>query len=150
MKKETKQIGFQLSGIKTEQFATFEENYSAKKETELGIGLQFKLDEQGRHIGAFLRFEFIQVKKVFLKIEISCHFQIEEKSWKTIMHANDKKLVIPKEFLAHLAMLTTGTIRGVLFAKTEGTAFSNFIIPTLNVAELISEDAAFERNEETN
>jgi len=150
MKKDTKQISFQLSGIRTEQFATFEENYSAKKETELGIGLQFKLDEQGRHIAAFLRFDFIQVKKVFLKIEISCHFQIEDKSWKTFIQDNDKKLVLPKEFLAHLAMITTGTSRGVLFAKTEGTAFSNFIIPTLNVTELISEDAVFESNEKTN
>jgi hypothetical protein len=41
-------------------------------------------------------------------------------------------------------MLTTGTSRGVLFAKTEATQFSKFIVPTLNVTEMIKEDASFD------
>ncbi len=53
-------------------------------------------------------------------------------------------MVVSKGFLAHLAMITTGTARGVLFAKTEATQFSKFIIPTLNVAEMIKEDASFD------
>jgi hypothetical protein len=53
-------------------------------------------------------------------------------------------LIVPKGFLAHLAMITTGTSRGVLFAKTEATPFSKFIIPTLNVSEMIYEDAIFD------
>jgi hypothetical protein len=46
--------------------------------------------------------------------------------------------------MAHLAMITTSTCRGVLFAKTEGTEFYKFIIPTLNVTGMINEDAEFE------
>lgn len=144
MKKEKKQVAFKLSGIKTEQFAIFEEHYKAKQESDLGTSLHFKLNQQARQIGAFIGFDFIQTKNVFLKIEISCHFQIEKKSWETFIHEKGKKLIVPKEFLAHLAMITTGTSRGVLFAKTEGTVFSSFIIPTLNVAEMIPEDASFE------
>jgi hypothetical protein len=84
------------------------------------------------------------VKKVFLKIQVSCHFTIEENSWTSFIQNENKKLVVPKEFLAHLAMITTGTTRGVLFAKTEATPFSKFIVPTLNVAEMIKEDASFD------
>jgi len=144
MKKDNTQVGFILQGIKTEQFAIFEENFVPKKETGLGTELQFKLDEKGKQIGVFLDFEFLQGKKVFLKIQVSCHFKIEESSWNNFIKKKESKLVVPKGFLAHLAMISTGTTRGVLFAKTEATSFSKFIVPTLNVAEMISEDASFE------
>ncbi|HOH74159.1 MAG TPA: hypothetical protein PKW38_00095 [Paludibacteraceae bacterium] len=142
MKKENTQVGFALKGIKTEQFAIFEENYSPKKETSLGTELQFKLDQNNKQIAVFLGFEFLQGKKVFLKIQVSCHFKIEESSWNSLIQEN--KLIVPKGFLAHLAMITTGTSRGVLFAKTEATPFSTFIVPTLNVAEMIKEDVSFD------
>jgi hypothetical protein len=142
MKKDNTQVGFALQGIKTEQFAIFEENYAPKKETGLGTELQFKLDQKNKQIGVFLGFEFMQGKKVFLKIVVSCHFKIEESSWTSFLQENS--LTVPKGFLAHLAMITTGTTRGVLFAKTEATPFSKFIVPTLNVAEMIKEDASFE------
>lgn len=142
MKKENTQVVFALKGIKTEQFAIFEENYSPKKATSLGTELQFKLDQNNKQIAVFLGFEFLQGKKVFLKIQVSCHFKIEESSWSSLIQEN--KLIVPKGFLAHLAMITTGTSRGVLFAKTEATPFSTFIVPTLNVAEMIKEDVLFD------
>jgi hypothetical protein len=142
METENKEIGFALQGIKTEQFAIFEENYAPKKEIGLGAGLQFKLDKTNKQIGVFLGFEFMQGKKVFLKIQVSCHFKFEENSWSSFIQEN--KLIVPKGFLTHLAMITIGTARGVLFAKTEGTSFSKYIIPTINVAEMIKEDVFFE------
>lgn len=144
MKKDNTQVGFALFGIKTEQFAIFEENYTPKKETVLSAELQFKLDQKTKQMGIFFGFEFLQGKKVFLKIQVSCHFKIEEKSWDSFVQKKRSKLVVPKGFLDHLAMITIGTTRGVLFAKTESTPFSNFIIPTLNVEEMIAEDAAFD------
>ena len=143
MKKENIQVGFELQGIKTEQYAVFEEHYSSKKETQLSTDIQFKIDQQNRQIGVFIGFEFKQGKKVFLKILVSCHFKIEENSWITFLQSQHK-VVVPKGFLAHLAMITTGTARGVLFAKTESTTFSKFMVPTLNVVEMITEDASFD------
>ncbi len=142
MEKENNSLGFALQGIKTEQFAIFEENYSPKKDIGLGTGLQFKIDSLNKQIGSFLSFEFIQSKKVFLKIQVSCHFKIEENAWNSFIQKD--KLVVSKGFLAHLAMITTGTTRGVLFAKTEGTVFSKYIVPTINVAEMIQKDASFD------
>jgi hypothetical protein len=144
MEKETKSVGFALTGIKTEQFAIFDKNYAPKKETDLGTELQFKLDQSNKQIAVFIEFEFMQVKKIFLKIQVSCHFKINDDSWETFVNLNQGKIIIPKGFLSHIAMITTGTTRGVLFAKTEATQFSKFIIPTLNVAEMIQEDATFE------
>lgn len=144
MEKENIQIGFILQSIKTEQYAIFEDNFTPKKETNLGTELQFKLDQKNNLIGVFIGFEFLQNKKVFLKIQVSCHFKVSETSWNNFIQQRESKLVVPKGFLAHLAMITTGTTRGVLFAKTENTLFSKFIVPTLNVSEMIPEDAAFD------
>ena len=140
--KDNSSIGFAISSIKTEQFAIFEENYSSKKETELSTELQFKLEHSNKHVGVYVSFEFIQGKKILIKIQISCYFRIDENSWKEFEMEN--KIIIPKGFLAHLAMITTGTSRGILFAKTEATPFAKFIIPTINIAEMITENAVFD------
>lgn len=144
MTQENISFDFNLQGIKTEQFAVFEESYKAVDDTSLGTQLQFKIDRENKLVGCFLGFEFVEEKKVFLKIVVSCHFKIMDDSWNKFVKLDSKKIVIPKEFLSHLAMITTGTTRGVLFAKTETTPFSKFIIPTLNVKEMIAEDATFD------
>jgi hypothetical protein len=140
---KTTSVEFQLKGIKTEQFAILANQYSSTRETGFQTQFQFKIHAPSQQIGVFGVFEFAQGKQVFMKIEISCHFLIAASSWNSFKQS-ENKLLIPKDFMAHLAMITTGTCRGVLFAKTEGTEFSKFIIPTLNVTEMIKEDAEFE------
>lgn len=141
MDTEQKRIEFKLQGIKTEQFAILEENFSSEKEISLAANLQFKINSKNKQMGVFLGFEFIQEKTVLLKIIVSCHFKIEDLAWNSLI--DEDKIIFPKDFLAHLAMITTGTARGVLFAKTEDTPFAKYIIPTLNVAELVEKDVSF-------
>jgi hypothetical protein len=141
---EQKKVGFVLQAIKTEQFAILVENLSNKKPLELGSQLQFKFDQKQNLIGVEIGFEYIQSKKVLLKIVVSCHFKIEVDSWQSFLIIQEGKLVVPKGFLAHLAMITVGTARGVLHAKTESTDFSKFIIPAINVIEMIPDDAVID------
>lgn len=142
MKKEDS-VGFLLKRIHTEQFALFEENFNEDTKVNFNIQIQFKLDRQNKMIGIFTGFTFEQEQKPFLKIEISCHFKIDENSWNNFIEDKKAKIIIPKGFLAHLTMISVGTARGVLFAKTEGSSFSNFIIPAINVVEIIETDAVF-------
>ena len=37
-------------------------------------------------------------------------------------------------------MIAVGTARGILHAKTEATKFNQFLIPPINVVELIKDD----------
>lgn len=137
-------IAFNLDGIKTEQFAILEENYSDKKKSvDFGTGIQFMIDSESKFVGSVVRISFDQGKKSFLKIDVSCHFKIEDDSWNTFINKKQQTLTIPKGFLAHLAMITVGTLRGILFAKTEGTIFNKFIIPTIDVASMIEKDETF-------
>ncbi len=125
-----------------EQFAVFEDAYLPDNRTNVITNLQFRIDGDNRLIGVFPGFEFTQEEKVFLKIEVSCHFKIRDESWNSFLAEN--QLRVPRDFMAHLAMITVGTARGVLFAKTEGSSFSRFILPAINVKEMIPEDVVIQ------
>jgi hypothetical protein len=59
---------------------------------------------------------------------------------------NTKTIILPKGFVRHLAVLTVGTVRGILHTKTEGTDSNKFVLPTINVADMISDDAVLKFN----
>ena len=138
---ENESIGFALAAIKTEQFALFEEKYSSKKELNITTSLEFKINEEQKIIGVFATFTFEQAKKTFIKIQVSCHFTIEPNAWKSF--TKEGLIVFPKNLMGHLTILTIGTSRGVLHGKTEGTAFNKFILPTININQLVDKDAEF-------
>lgn len=142
MKKESP-INFLLKHIRTEQYALIESVFNESEKINLNTNINFKINSKTNQVGSFVGFTFDQNKNVFLKIQVSCHFKIEEKSWKAFANSASTEIIIPKGFLAHLASITVGTARGVLFAKTDGTSFNKYIIPTINVAEIIKKDAKF-------
>ncbi len=144
MKKEPKPIPFSLQGIQTEQFAVFEEHYDAKAKVALSHTIQFRLEEIPKQVIVSIAFQFVQRKQTFLKIQVSCVFKIQDAAWGLLLEAHPREVRLPRTLIAHLALLTVGTTRGILFAKTEATPFSKFILPTLNLAETIQEDAVFE------
>jgi hypothetical protein len=137
-------IGFKLQNIKTEQFAILEENYKQEKPIDLTTSIAFKINPEKMQIGVFAKFEFSQTKSIFLKIELSCHFELKKQSWDKLKKEENTKLEVPKDFLAHLLIITVGTTRGVLFAKTENTPYHQFIIPSLDINEMVDKDAVFD------
>lgn len=144
MKKDKHAVNFSLFRIKTEQFAVFNHQHTSHKETALNTELQFKLDHINQAIAAFVSFDFAQGKKVFLKIQVSCHFTIEPSTWANLFDAKTEQLTVPQEFLTHIATITADTSRGILFAKTESTPYATFMIPTLDIEAMVIEDAVFD------
>lgn len=134
-------VGFILNSIKTEQYAIIEDAYSEKRKTNFKAGVQFKVNRKNRQVGVYVTFSFEQNKKVFLTIQVSGHFAIKPSSWEE--SCTKDKIIFPKKFMTHLAMLVIGTARGVLHAKTEGTFFNKFLVPTINVIELVKENVEF-------
>ena len=147
-KREKKDIiSFNLISLKTEQFATFEDKYNSNSEPFIETTLELKIDPINKHIGVFVGFDFISEKDIFITIKISCGFKIIEDSWKKFLSKEKKEVIIPKGFAQHISMISIGTARGVLFEKLENTKFSQFIIPTQNVGDLIKEDVVFKIDE---
>ena len=141
---ETKNnIGFGLRKVTTEQFAIIESSFEEGKPIELKVGLRFGINNENKIISTFFSTNLIQEKAPFLLLEVGCHFNITENAWLSFLNDNKSEIVIPKGFISHLAMLTIGTARGVLHSKTESTTFNQFLLPTLNVNELVQNDVIF-------
>jgi len=138
---KNKQIGFQLINITTEQFATIPDAFDKSiKEITFSVNIDFGVNKEERVIASVVKIQFEQKKSTFLIIEISNHYNIEQSGWDEMNKDDKNKLIIPKDFATHLLILTIGTLRGVLHAKTENTEFNQFVLPTLNISELIQSD----------
>ncbi len=134
-------IGFQWKGIRVEQFALFEDALTKESKVDLSTNLEFGINDIHQQLSAFIGFEFKQKKRLIIKLAVSCHFDIELNDWNRCIVGN--KIVFPKDFLLHLAIATGGTARGILFAKTENSNFSKFILPTLIIDEVLTQDVSF-------
>ena len=134
-------LGFALKRITTEQFATFSEYLDINKEAQVGHSFQFSLNPQLQQVGVFASFDFKQHSSVIMKIVVSCHFGIGNNAWNSFVEGNSVRL--PLDFATNLFAITAGTTRGVLSSKTEHTPFSKFILPLLDVQNIITSDVIF-------
>lgn len=143
MTEEKNKIGFALKKITTEQFAIIESSYKEGDVVDLKAGLRFGINFDNKIISVIFSTSLIQEKSPFLIIEVGCHFKITAEAWDSFYNESKTDLVVPRGFIGHLVMLTIGTTRGVLHSKTENTPFNSFLLPTLNVNELVKEDVVF-------
>ncbi len=129
--------------ISTEQFAIIEDGFNEKGNLIVQTSLRYAADEKNKLIVVFSSFSFESEQKPFLIIEASCQFKITDDAWLNMLEHESNILKVPKGFLSHLAVLTIGTTRGILHARTEGTCFNKYVVLTVNVTEIIKEDAIF-------
>lgn len=146
MANQVKSVGFSLIKVTTEQFAIIEEGFDDKGKIRLNTSMRFSADENQKYIAVYTSFVFDSNDKPFLLIEASCHFSIQDNAWSEMFNNELNTLIVPKGFVSHLAMLTVGTSRGILHAKTEGTCYNKYVLPVINVTQIIKEDATFSFN----
>jgi len=145
---EKKQVTFGLRKISTEQFAIIENAFDKGKENiEFGNALRFGFNIEKRIVTVFLSVTFNQDKRPFLILEIGCFFEIIKEHWDKLYNTDLGELKLPIELARHLVMLSMGTLRGVLHAKVENTPYNMFILPTINVTELVTEDIVIKTND---
>lgn len=135
---------FRLSEVNTVQFAILE-NFFDKNYAKISIGtnIEFGIKPINNSIIVFTKFQLKHAKNPFIIIETSCVFNIEKNTWNSLEKID--KIILPREFITYLAMVSVGTARGVLHAKTENTMFNQFCLPTINVEKLINADAVFRK-----
>nr|NQU91572.1 hypothetical protein [Bacteroidota bacterium] len=140
MTTKVKNLSFQLASISTEQFAMLADSVMDPNDVRIGTHLRYGSHNVEKIISIFTLFKFESKEKPFIQIEVGCHFRIEDKSWDTMYNDQKKQLVAPKGFMLQLSVLTVGTCRGVLHAKTEGTPLNKYFLPTLDISPMVNED----------
>ena len=127
---------FRMEQIKIDQFAILSNETSGnlRLETNLGIGANKELQS----ISVQLMIKYHEKEETKLLLQISCYFSVHPKDWEEFVKTD--KVILPKGFLAHLAMHTFGTARGILYCKAEDTPYQKFILPPTNVEMMIERD----------
>lgn len=142
-KEKTKGVRFALRNITTEQFALLEDVKIDDSKIKIETNLRFGANDKEKLIAVFANFSFESESKPFIVIEVGCHFLIENSAWFEMLDEESNSLKVPKGFMSHLSMITVGSTRGVLHTKTENTCFNKYVLPTINVADMIKKDAVF-------
>jgi hypothetical protein len=136
-------IGFSLRKLTTQQFAIIEDVFKEGENVEMKTSVNFGIDTSKKMIAVYFNVKFLQKNTAFLLLETASHFHIHEDSWSAFENSDKTELIVPKGFISHLVMLSIGTTRGVLHSKTENTVYNKFLLPTINVINLIKEDTKF-------
>ncbi|MGB3587328.1 MAG: hypothetical protein WBA23_12350 [Tunicatimonas sp.] len=145
MKEEkASKIGFLLSNIRTLEFATIDSAYQEGSPADLKFNFGFGVLEEAKWLvcDAIVEFHFNECP--FIIIKVRCEFEVDSEAWDSYVDHKRHTITFPGKFLQHLAVLTTGTTRGVLHAKTENTKFNQIILPTLNITDIVSEPITFD------
>ncbi|WP_296620801.1 hypothetical protein [Marivirga sp.] len=142
-----KKVSFAVRSIKTDEFATITNSYKEGEDVNIEAGYGFGINSDENTVMVKFSAMFKCQERPFIILKLHCDFDVDPKSFDNFRNIKTNKLVIPKGFLTHLTVLTVGTARGVLHAKLDNTEFDNFILPTLNVSEILKEDLEFVTNE---
>ena len=134
-------IGFRMFSIKVNQFAILEKELP-QKDVSLDTSLSYGFTPLKPEACITIKVELAQEDKPLVILETSCFFEIKKEDWDSL--CKDGKIIIPRDLVAHFAMHAVGTMRGILFSKTEGTPFCQFILPPINVSEKITEDVVMD------
>ena len=146
MAKTKKSVGFSLAKIKTEQFAIIKDAFTEGPDVGLDLGVQFGLNVENKILSVLFKSKLLQNKNPFLVLEVGSYFNIDKTSWEGFINKEANTITFPKGFITHLVVITIGTSRGVLHSKTENTFFNQFVLPTINVNELIKGDVILSMN----
>ncbi|WP_419212582.1 hypothetical protein ACNR9Q_00290 [Maribacter sp. X9] len=134
-------LGFAFIGLHTNSFAQIEAAHKKTGETDLITALGYGIDVEDHTITCTAKFSFEKKKdQPFLILELEGFFEINKNDFVEKVKQPDNSFLITKDLATHFAVLMIGSARGVLHAKTEGTIFNQYLLPTMDVKNMIIED----------
>jgi hypothetical protein len=125
---------FKVSKIAINQFAILQ-NQLPSLGIELSTELSFQHSIDSKQIACIADFRFKAEANTILVLSCQCNFAIHTEDW-TNFETNGE-LNIPNSLLEVLASQTISISRGILFCKTEGTAFNSLMLPPINVGKMM-------------
>ncbi len=124
------------------QFATFEENYNEDaSEIEISCKFIFAYNFGQNIVCCSNMVSFMKKETPIMKANLDVYFSINPSSVSEL--TEDNAIVLSPELQAQFASLAYGTMRGVIFTKTIGTALNNIIIPPNDVMSIIKQPVRF-------
>ncbi|MCF8258281.1 MAG: hypothetical protein K9J06_12045 [Flavobacteriales bacterium] len=139
-KKKDVPFGFAIVGITTDQFSINTEGFDPKEKMDLTVLPKFNFSKTQQLVGVRFKVTFSQKDCQVIVLEVTCHFRLAPDTWSSIMDEEEGKLTIPLNRALHLGTVTLGTVRGVLHARLAGSPFAHFVLPAINLIEMVKAD----------
>lgn len=139
-----KSLAYQYAKMEIEQFAFFEENYKEGSDIGFNNMVQFAFDTKQCIIRCNITVNMESEGKPLLKSSFNNYFLIKEDSLQSLL--DDGKYVFPVNVLVQFASLSYGSLRGVIFAKTQGTKLNSIVLPPYYMNEIIKEPLVIQKN----
>lgn len=133
-------IRFSFQKIVTEQYAVIDGIFVPGEPITFTNSLEYNFSQDEPVIKLVGNFSFLQHKKTFVKLSVSCFFRIHEDDWKSIYNEAEAKFVLAKNPALHLGSLVVSLARGVLHAKTENQPFNFVVLPPVNLHDIITDN----------
>lgn len=141
---DNKPIGFAIDNFRIKQFATLPGYDSEQEEYNLSLQINFSVDPTKKILGTSLTANFLSKSgEPFIICTVEGLFTVDPESWENLLNETRDVYIIPVHLARHLSVITTGTLRGVLLTRVIDSApeYASFILPTINLTEIIEEDA---------
>jgi len=135
----TKKIPYRIESLKTEQFAMFPESFKEKERIQISTKFEFQINNDRNKIKCISEFVYSHESDVLLKLVLNSIFNIADEGKENLI----KEKKIPVDFLRYMATIVTGTARGVIHSKTEGTLLNKCVLPPIDLTKVIKEDYKF-------
>ena len=130
-------IRFRMAKINVDQFAILADK-APYEGVSYSVGIGFNVAANASRIACVFTIDFTFSERPILKLSITCEFDVHEEDWNN--HIKDDTLSISKEELGFFSNQTVGTARGILFCKTENSDFRDYILPPINLTDILDED----------
>lgn len=143
MEKREVQISYRIVKAETKQFAIFPDKLKVGEEIKINAQFNFAANVEERSLACTSTINYMQNDQVIMVAQFSLIFAMPAETFIAFEVAEGWS--VPVQFLRHLAMETSTTMRGVLIAKCEGTPVSGIILPTFNMAAVIKENFNIKR-----
>lgn len=130
-------LNFRMAKINVAQFAILADT-APTDGISYSVGIGFRSATNAKRIGCDFSVEFIHDDKPLIKLGVFCEFDILPEDWDN--RVKDCLLTITKDELGFFANQTVGVARGIMYCKTEGTPFNQFIIPPINLDKAITDE----------
>lgn len=137
------QVLFNYSKMEIDQFAMFLENYKHEtQDVQFQTEAQFSFDKGNSVLCCKIEVNMSAEDKPLVKAVLKSYFNIQPESVSAL--CQDGKILFPPQLLVQFASLCYGSMRGVIFAKTQGCVLSNFVLPPVYFGKLIDKGFSVE------
>jgi len=140
---KTLPVHFRIKSISTNQFAILDKS-KLNQNLKIELKVLLNIDVEEKIISVNLSFNFTYRSKKIMILEVSNDFEIKKEDWPKLM--KDSVIHIDKNLALHLAMITVGTARGILHCRTSMMDLQPYVLPSINLFEIIKEDVEIPLN----